>query len=482
MKKKVLAILLSGTMAAGMLTGCGGDSSGAASDSAPAADAGDTADSSDTADAGAADTGDAAAVDEDAGDAAADTADSGDKPFAGQSITWTDTGAGDWDETLKPIVAAFEEQTGATVNVELYSHADYLEMLQVKLDAGSDDYDVIGIDVPLVASYAVKDWVAPMDEYFTAEEKDQFSPSALDAGTWDGVFYAPAMNSSSQLLWYNTALLEEAGVTVPESSTDNRLTWDQVADLARQTLDVVDPDGSKGIAGITFGQVSRTYQMNQLPNSMGGKNIGDDGYTAQGVINDDAWVESATWYQKLYEDGISLRGITADDAGDFFRAGKVIFIVDGTWMASTCDREGMANYGYAPVPAFKGHENEVGTPTGSWHFGIPKNAKNKELAAEFIKFMSIGEGNTMWLDSNGDVPATKVGAERIMDSADASEYMKIAAFESANTAVPRALTPGFTEYDTIIQNTWEDIKNGSDVKESLDNAADKIEKAMEKFK
>lgn len=28
MKKKVLAILLSGTMAAGMLTGCGGDSSG----------------------------------------------------------------------------------------------------------------------------------------------------------------------------------------------------------------------------------------------------------------------------------------------------------------------------------------------------------------------------------------------------------------------------------------------------------------------
>ena len=88
----------------------------------------------------------------------------------------------------------------------------------------------------------------------------------------------------------------------------------------------------------------------------------------------------------------------------------------------------------------------------------------------------------MWLDSNGDVPATKVGAERIMDSADASEYMKIAAFESANTAVPRALTPGFTEYDTIIQNTWEDIKNGSDVKESLDNAADKIEKAMEKFK
>ena len=60
--------------------------------------------------------------------------------------------------------------------------------------------------------------------------------------------------------------------------------------------------------------------------------------------------------------------------------------------------------------------------------------------------------------------------------------MKIAAYEAANTAVPRALTPGFTEYDTIIQNTWEDIKNGADVKEALDTAAARIESIMEKLK
>lgn len=455
-------------MVAGLLTACGGNSAGGGTNgnSTPATD------SEGTAEGGAAES-------EPVSDG---TADGGDKPFAGQSITWTDTGAGDWDEKIEPIVAKFEEETGATVNVELYSHADYLDMLQVKLDAGSDDYDVIGIDVPLVASYAVKDWVIPMDEYYTDDEKDQFSPSALDAGSWDGKFYAPAMNSSSQLLWYNKDLLDEAGVTVPESDTGNRLTWDQVVDMAKQTLAVVDPDGSKGIAGISFEQVSRTYQMNQIPNSLGGKNIGEDGYTAQGVVNDDAWIEGATWYQKLFEDGIALRGIGAEDAGDFFQSGKIVFIIAGTWTAGNCERNDWTGYGYAPVPAFAGHEGEVGTPTGSWHFGIPKNAKNKELAAEFIKYMSIGEGNTMWLNNNGDVPATKAGAEMIMDSADAQEYMKIAAYESANTAVPRALTPGFTEYDTIIQNTWEDIKNGSDVKESLDNAAEKIEKATEKYK
>ena len=405
-----------------------------------------------------------------------------DKPFEGQEITFADTGGGSWDEKLEPIIAKFEEETGAKVNMELYAHSDYLEMLQVKLPSESDDYDVIGVDVPLVASYATKGWIAPMDSYFTDDEKAQFASSALDAGTWDGVFYCPAMNSSSQLLWYNTELLGEAGVEVPESSVENRLTWEQVVDMAKKTLEVVDPDGTKGIGGIAFEQVSRTYQMNQIPNSLGGKNIGDDGYTAQGIINDDAWIEGATWYQNLFKDGIALQGFTADDTGSFFQAGKIVFLIGGTWTDTNCKNEEMDTYGYAPVPAFEGHEDQVGTPTGSWHFGIPVNAKNKDLAAEFIKYMSIGEGNELWLEANGDVPATIAGADKIMNDENAEEYMKIAAYESSNTAVPRALTPGYTEYDTIIQNTWEDIKNGSDVTESLNKAAEKIKGAMEKLK
>ena len=405
-----------------------------------------------------------------------------DKPFEGQEITFADTGGGSWDEKLEPIIEKFEEETGAKVNMELYAHSDYLEMLQVKLPSQSDDYDVIGVDVPLVASYATKGWIAPVDSYFTDDEKAQFAPSALEAGSWDSVFYCPAMNSSSQLLWYNTELLNEAGVEVPENSVENRLTWEQVVDMAKKTLEVVDPDGTNGIGGIAFEQVSRTYQMNQIPNSLGGKNIGEDGYTAKGVINNEAWIEGATWYQNLFKDGISLQGFTADDTGSFFQAGKIIFLIGGTWTDNNCKNEEMTTYGYAPVPAFEGHEDQVGTPTGSWHFGIPVNAKNKDLAAEFIKYMSIGEGNELWLEANGDVPATIAGADKIMNDENAEEYMKIAAYESSNTAVPRALTPGYTEYDTIIQNTWEDIKNGSDITESLNNAAEKIDSAMEKLK
>ena len=407
------------------------------------------------------------------------------RPYEGQEITFAGPGAGDWEKSIEPIIEKFEEYTGAKVNMELYSYGDFLEMLQIKMDSGSDNFDVISVDVPLVASYATRGWISPIDEYFTDEEKAMLTPAALEAGSWDGAFYAPAMNSSSQLLWYNNELLKEAGVEVPESTPENRLTWEQVEEIAGQVLDKVDPDKNKGIAGISFEQVSRTYQMNQIPNSLGGKNIGDDGYTAQGVVNDEAWIKGAEWYQSLFDRGLALKGLSAEDAGSFFNSGKVLFLVGGTWIGygyTNEDNEGLKDFSYAPVPAFEGYETEVGTPTGSWHFGIPVNAKNKELAAEFIKYMSIGEGNDIWVTEGDQVPATVSGVEKLLDSEDASGYMKIAAYESANTAVPRALTPGYTEYETIINNTWEDIKNGSDVREALDIAAEKIDSAMEKYK
>ena len=97
-RKRVLAVLLSGVMVTGLLTACGGNSSGGGTNesAAPAADNSEAA-----ADSGA------------ETEPAADAADSGDKPFAGQSITFADTGAGDWEVSLDPIVEKFEAETGA---------------------------------------------------------------------------------------------------------------------------------------------------------------------------------------------------------------------------------------------------------------------------------------------------------------------------------------------------------------------------------
>ncbi len=400
------------------------------------------------------------------------------------TITWLSQGVGDnaWEGRTKPILERYEALTGVKVVGEFYSFDDLFDVIEVKIASGSTDYDVISVDVPMVAAYATRGYISPMDAYFTDEEKSEFIDSAVAAGSWQGTFYAPPMNTSTQCLWYNKDLLAQAGVEMPDSSTTDRLTWDEVVDMANKVLDVVNPDRNNGIFGLDWQQASRVYQMNAIPNSLGGANIGDDGFTVDGVINNDAWVTALTWYQNLVNTGVSSQGITADEMSNYFASGKLVFLVGGTWTASTVEGLGFSNYGYVAMPTFAGHEDEVATPTGSWHFGVNAASTKQDAAADFIKFMTIGEGNDMWLEINGDVPARKAKLDDIINDPSAPGYLKIGAFEAANTSVPRALTPGYSEYSTILNATWEDVRNGADVKTSLDDAVQQINSAMAKYK
>ena len=399
-------------------------------------------------------------------------------------IVWLSQGVGptSWEGLSKPILERYKEVTGVEVQGEFYSFNNLFEVIEVKIASGSKDYDVISVDVPMVAAYATRGYLSPMDEYFTDEEKAQFIDSAIAAGSWQGTFYAPPQNTSTQCLWYNKDLLEQAGIEMPESSVTDRLTWDEVVDIANKVLDVVNPGRNNGIFGLDWQQVSRVYQMNAIANSMGGANIGEDGFTAEGVINNEAWVNALTWYQGLVNSGVASQGINADEMSNYLASGKMVFLVGGTWTATTLTNLGFTNFGYCAIPAFEGYEDQVGTPTGSWHFGINAASENKDAAADFIKFITLGEGSDMWLKINGDIPSRKSKLDDIINNEESLGYQKIGAYEAANTSVPRALTPGFSEYSTILNATWEDVRNGVDVKTALDDAAKQIETAMEKYK
>lgn len=398
------------------------------------------------------------------------------------TLTYVTTGAGQWEEKLNPIFREYEKTHNVTIKLECYQQEQLFQNLEVKLGAGSSDYDVIGVDVPMVAGYTQRGYLAPMDQYFTDEEKKGFIPSAVKAGTWDNKFMCPPMNTSSQLLWYNTDLLKQADITVPKSDVNNRLTWDQVIEMATKAQKAVDPDGSKGIAGLMFEQVGRIYQILALPNSLGAPSIGADGFTVSGILDSPEWIKALKFYKNTFDSGVSLRGVSADEVGNNFRAGKVIFLIGGTWNQASADAAGFKSIAYSPCPTFKGYEGKVATPTGSWHFGLSAFSKHKDEAAEFIKYMSLGDGNTQWLAANGDIPATQKGIDNINNLSDAPEYLKIAAYEAAHTAVPRPVTPGYSEYETTVNAMLEDIRNGADVESSVKNTIDQINTAMQKYK
>ena len=417
-------------------------------------------------------------------DAESKTVDNGNET-AQTTLNFMITGAGVWEDKLGPIADKYFEETGVKVNIEYYEHTNYFPALEAKMSAKSSDMDIIGVDVPMTSGYAEKGYIIPLNEYFSENEINEFVPAAIDAGSWKGDFYAPPMNTSAAALYYNETLLAEAGITIPEADPNNRLTWEELVEMAEKALAIVDPDGTKGINGIVFEQANTAYQMLSLPNSLGEASIGSDGYSVEGVIDTEGWIKAMTFYRDVFESGLSPRGLTSAEYQGTFTSGKTLFFIGGTWCANLEYADGF-EWNYTYCPAFEGYENSVATPTGSWHLGVSAYSEKAEAAADFVKYLTLNEGNDMWLEMNGDVPARTSVVEAYMADEAYAEYPKsiqrIAAYEAANTAAPRPVTPAYSEYESILNAMLSDISNGADVEEALNNCVEQANSIMAKYK
>ena len=120
---------------------------------------------------------------------------------------------GTWaEEPLTPFVEAFEKETGIEVNIQTFPFRDLLATIEVRGNAQADDVDVIFVDAPLVPSYAVRGMIGPMDQYFADTSVNAiFAPAGIAAASWNGEMYAPPLNNSGQLTYYNKDLLAKAG-------------------------------------------------------------------------------------------------------------------------------------------------------------------------------------------------------------------------------------------------------------------------------
>lgn len=397
------------------------------------------------------------------------------------TITWLSLG---WP--VDEVIAEFEAQNpDINVEAEQVGFNDLFAQIQVRLGARSPLPDVISVDVPLVSAYAFRNWLLPLDPVFTGDEIEDWLPAAVDAGSYEGTLYAAPVSTSTQLLFYNSGCFERAGLMPP--GADDRLTWEEIADIAQQMTFDDDGDGTPDVWGFIWEQMVRIYQLQALPESLGGAAIGEDGLTVDGVINSQEWVDAFTYYYNMFNVWNAAPQGEEFWPADIFETGNICMFVGGPWniprFANNADLE--IEWGVSRHPYFA--DGVAATPTGSWHIGVNANTENREAATRFVHWLSTGEGaEKWWRDGSGDFPAQQsvlalFATEAEFDALPMS-YMRTAADEATVNPRPRAVTVGFLEYEQILQNIFQDIRNGADVTESLNLAVQRIESEMAKYR
>jgi ABC-type glycerol-3-phosphate transport system substrate-binding protein len=391
----------------------------------------------------------------------------------------------DWDKHgLNDVIAGFEkENPGIKVKLEMYPFRQLFETIEVKLGSKSKEYDVVTIDGPLVSNYSAKGYVDPLETLLPGQDwKNKWIESSIKAGTFNGKLMAAPMNTSSQVLYYNKDIFAKKGITPPPFDTDKRWTWEQVVEAAKQLTYDTNGDGQNDVFGFTFEQIGRAYQTLALAESLGAKSVSDNGITATGYINSEKSLQAAKFYYDLYNTWKVSPKIKAEESGDYFATGKIAIFVGGTWNTGKFN-DAKVNYGIAPHPYFAGQK--VATPTGSWHVGVSKFSTKKEAAAKFIDYLTIGEGAKIWFNGNHDLPSNIDILKMINDDKKYGEFpnniYRIATYEAQHTSVPRPVTPGFLEFETLYNKAYDDIKNGTDPKKALDDIASQIDRQLKKY-
>lgn len=384
----------------------------------------------------------------------------------------------------------FEEETGIKVNYLEYPAQEQLfQVIEVGMKAKSSQFDVLGVDSPLTASYAVRGYLDPIDDLFPPEEQGKFFPATVEIAKWNGKVYDMPLENSTQFMYYNKDLFEKAGIPFPLMDVNQRWTWEKIVETAQKIQETINKEGETKIFGLLFDQVNRPYQMLVLPQSLGaGSGVSPDGLHIEGYLNNEGWVKAMTWWYNVNNIWkITPKGVTPSESPPLFAAGNIAMFIGGSWNITNFDKareEGRLNYGIAPHPYFK--DGKPVTPTNSWHLGISPYSEHKEAAKKFIKYLTSDKIMADWFKGMKQLTANRVMNEVIATSPEyknfpLNAFKEITAYELANTATPRPTTPLWLEWEDSVGKAFSDVQNGADPKTVLNNYSSILERMAKKY-
>ncbi len=336
--------------------------------------------------------------------------------------------------------------------------------------------DVLMIQVDWVAEFAELGMLEPLDEWIAKEPKsfmDNIFPTFHKK--WQGKQYYLPLHSGCVALYWNTDLFKKAGIAGPPK------TWDEYVAAAKKLTN----SEAKVFATTATLQVepptNLTYDIYPLIYQAGGEVI--DEKTNRAVFNGPAGIKAVQWYVDLVNvHKVSVPGVLSSGEKEKrgnFGAGNVGMMFEGPWGIAIQKRlNPNLPYDIATLPQ--------GVTSGTVVRGslntLTTQAKSKDAAWKFLRWISGPVGNEMWARGTGDFPGRKDVAERpfFKENKLAQAFvqqMLLPNAKSPNLGMPQAVQ--LNKALTIeIQNA---VQGKKPVKQALDDAAAEWNKVLAKY-
>ena len=362
------------------------------------------------------------------------------------------------NETLMNVlIPAFEaENPGIKVNAVSHEWAELHDKVLVSANSNALP-DVARCDIAWLPEFQKMGILVALDEEMPnfAEVSGKLLDSAMSTAIINGHYYALALNTNSKIVFYNKAMLEAAGVSIPATMEE----W-------IEAVKKLSGENAKGQQVWGWNEPALAgWNICPFIWSFGGALTNEDQTIATGYINGPATVKAVETFAELVKAG-AITGFNAGDIPmtDGFGTGRYAMMMEGPWKsAELAGAYPDVAYGTAPIPAGEGGSISVLGGEDIAMFNTP----NKEAAWKFMQFMT-GEYAETEMAKCGQIPVNRAALES--DTVKAADYAPF--IKAIQTAKARPTVAAWSEMDNGLQVAMNAVVTGEKTaQEAVDELA-----------
>lgn len=329
------------------------------------------------------------------------SADEAEKKYDGVEITWSVNSIEDsqreafyeWTDELKQEV---QDQTGATLNIEMVSWSDYLNkhLASIASGTGPDIIQMGSCSYPVIMD---ADGLVPLDDkmdMFGGEEA--YYPSAMFYGKYDDHIYALPWGGGGRNYFYRKDIFEKYGLEEPGIDW----TWE---DLYNDVKVLTEEMGAPAFlpCGTTH---DASYVFWFTLEAEDGQILSEDYSKAE--FNSEAGVKAIRNFTDLYEEGCipaTFVEYGIDDCQAAFVNGEIALTIGSDAWMPALENAGIGDlYGVAPPP--KGANGTFTNLVIPSCLGVTSYSKNVDAALEVLSIIMSKDNVSKYNKVSGWMP------------------------------------------------------------------------------
>jgi ABC-type glycerol-3-phosphate transport system substrate-binding protein len=385
---------------------------------------------------------------------------------------WAHQGQPRERDAMERIVAAFNEahaDLDLRIKITFFPDRQYADKVSIASASGSLP-DVLDIDGPFVGPWSAEEILQPFDDLVPPSLRDDMLDSLVEQGTFDDQLYALGAFDSALVVYYNREMTDAAGLN-PPAIVDEAWTWDEFVDA----LVAVRPYGAVPLSLHMDEQSDEwfTYAFSPLIWSNGGRLIDTNNHQVVGVLNGPRSIRAIERWKSLFENGLAEATTTRPDP---FSDGLAAFDWTGHWMLPQFEADDDLRFGVMPLPRMG---DEPVAPSGSWCWGISRACDDRDAAWQVIKwFLHPEHGIKPIVEANGAVPGRRSAFELFPEYDEMPR--NLFREQLIEIAHPRPRTPVYFTLTSEFARALRDISLGADVESRLTQAAESVQRALDR--